>query len=40
MDEMESDMQERNRMIELREVSVTYPTGTEALKSVDISVDK
>lgn len=40
MDEMESEMQERNRMIELREVSVTYPTGTEALKNVDISVDK
>lgn len=40
MDEMESKMQERNRMIELREVSVTYPTGTEALKNVDISVDK
>lgn len=40
MDEMESKMQERNRMIELREVSVKYPTGTEALKNVDISVDK
>lgn len=33
-------MQERNKIIELREISVTYPTGTVALKDVDISVDK
>lgn len=33
-------MQKTNKMIELREVSVTYPAGTEALKQVDISVEK
>ena len=33
-------MQETNKIIELREVSVTYPTGAEALKQVDISVEK
>lgn len=33
-------MQVTNQMIELREVSVAYPTGTEALKQVDISVEK
>ena len=27
-------------MIELREIGVTYPTGTEALKKIDITVDK
>ncbi len=40
VDKMENGMQERNKMIELREVSVTYPTGTKALKEVDISVEK
>ena len=33
-------MQVTNQMIELREVSVAYPAGTEALKQVDISVEK
>ena len=28
IDEMECGMQERNKIIELREISVTYPTGT------------
>lgn len=39
MDEMERTMQDKE-MIRLQEVCVTYPTGTEALKNVDISVNK
>lgn len=33
-------MQDREKMIQLRDVCVTYPTGTEALKNVNITVEK